>query len=40
MSEVFTNPEDALDAMETLPAWKPLSLSAEVELLAEPKDTT
>ena len=40
MYEIFLNPEEALDAMESLPAWKPHSLSARVELLAEPSATT
>ncbi|WP_317201739.1 hypothetical protein [Janthinobacterium sp.] len=36
MTEVFIYPEEALDAMESLPAWKPHSLSARIDLMAEP----
>ena len=40
MHAVFMHPEEALDAMESLPAWKPHSLSARIELLAEPAELT
>ena len=36
MTEIFNYPEEALDAMETMPAWKPHSLSAKVDLLPDP----
>ena len=36
MVEVFDDPEEALDAMETLPPWKPHSLSDKVALMEEP----
>ena len=36
MIEVFEDPEEALDAMDTLPSWKPHSLSEKVALMDEP----
>ena len=36
MIEVFEDPEEALDAMESLPSWKPHSLSEKVALMEEP----
>ena len=40
LTAVFTYPEEALDAMESLPAWKPHSLSARVEIMPEPTEMT
>ena len=39
LTAVFTYPEEALDAMESLPAWKPHALSARVEIMPEPTNT-
>ena len=39
MHEVFEDTEAALDAMESMPAWKPHSLSARVEMMEEPSET-